>query len=117
MLNTNEIKRNQKPKEDCMKYSICVLALFVMASSAFAWNDEYEINTDPFAPRIGSSVGIEMRRRYDYDPANKYRGEIDSYGSVRMRNLNGDILRGHIDNDGYGRLYDLNGNSYRVKPR
>lgn len=65
---------------------------------------------------LSGNTEIEMRGQFDLNPANKYRGEIDSDGYVRMRNFNGDTLRGYIDSDGYGRLRDQNGNSYRVKP-
>ena len=100
-----------------MKRVIICLAFIALSSSAFAWDDRYEIKTDPYGSSIGGSTEIEMRKKYDYDPANKYRGEVDSYGSVRMRNYNGDRLRGNVDSDGYGRLRDENGNTYRVKPR
>jgi len=48
--------------------------------------------------------------------SNKYRGEIDSYGNVRLRNYNGDTLRGNIDQNGYGTLRDYNGNIYKIRP-
>lgn len=100
-----------------MKQLILCLALCSLASSAFAWENNYEIKTNPYGSTIGGSTEIEMREKYNYDPANKYRGEIESDGSVRMRNMNGDVLRGTIDNDGYGRLRDQDGNIYRVKPQ
>ena len=104
-------------KEVQMKQLIIGLALCALATSAFAWDNRYEIKTDPYGSSIGGSTDIEMRKKYDYDPANKYRGEIDSDGSVRMRNMNGDRLRGTIDSDGYGRLRDQDGNTYKVRPR
>lgn len=100
-----------------MKQLILGLALCTLAASTFAWDNRYEIKTDPYGSSIGGSTDIEMRKKYDYDPAHKYRGEIDSDGSVRMRNMNGDRLRGTIDSDGYGRLRDQDGNTYRVRPR
>ena len=100
-----------------MKHQILGLAFYALASSAFALDNRYEIKPDPFGSSIGGSTEIEMRKKFDYDPANKYKGEIDSDGSVRMRNMNGDRLRGTIDSDGYGRLRDQDGNTYRVKPR
>lgn len=100
-----------------MKRFIFGLAILVLASSAFAWDNQYEIKTDSNGSSLGGSTEIEMRKKYDYDPSSKYRGEIDSTGSVRMRNMEGDILRGTIDNDGYGRLRDQDGNTYRVRPR
>jgi hypothetical protein len=104
-------------RENAMKRLILSLAFAAISSSAFAWDNRYEIKTDPYGSSIGGSTEIEMRKKYDYDPSNKYRGEIDSDGSVRMRNYNGDRLRGTIDSDGHGTLRDLDGNTYRVKPR
>jgi hypothetical protein len=102
-----------------MKRAILSLAVFFLlsASPLFAWDNRYEIKTDPYGSSIGRSTDIEMRKKYDYDPSNKFRGEINSDGSVRMKNYHGDALRGTIDSDGYGRLRDQNGNTYRVKPR
>ena len=100
-----------------MKRFIIGLAFSALVSTAFAWDNRYEIKTDPYGSSIGGSTEIEMRKKYDYDPSNKYRGEIDSDGSVRMRNTDGDRLRGTIDSDGYGRLRDQDGNTYRVRPR
>ncbi|KJR40801.1 hypothetical protein MCHI_003302 [Candidatus Magnetoovum chiemensis] len=74
----------------------------------FAW--DWEIKSD------GTSNGVEMKRKYDYDYSNKYRGTIDNDGYVRMRNYNGSNLRGYIENDGYGKLRDYNGNTWSVKP-
>lgn len=92
-----------------------ILTLFLW-SFALAWNDKYVIKIDPYSPSIGGSRSIEMQKKYDYDITNKYRGEIDSYGNVRLRNYNGEILRGNIDRNGYGTLKDYNGNLYKVKP-
>jgi len=100
-----------------MKRIILSLAFVAISSSAFAWDNRYEIKTDPYGSSMGDSTGIEMRKKYDYDPSTKYRGEIDNDGSVRMRNYNGDTLRGTIDSDGYGTLRDQEGNTYRVRPR
>ncbi len=92
------------------------LAIVALSASAFA-ADRYEIETDPYGSSIGGSTDIEMRQKNDYDPSNKYRGEIDNDGSVRMRNNSGDRLRGDINSDGYGKLRDQDGSTYRVKPR
>lgn len=100
-----------------MKRVILGLAIVALSSSVFAWDNRYEIKPNPYGSSIGGSTEIEMRKKYDYDQANKYRGEIDSDGSVRMRNYKGDRLRGTIDSDGYGRLRDQDGNIYRVRPR
>lgn len=100
-----------------MKRVIFGLAIVALSASAFAADNRYEIKTDSYGSSIGGSTDIEMRKKNDYDPSNKYRGEIDSDGSVRMRNNNGDRLRGDIDSDGYGKLRDQDGNTYRVKPR
>ena len=100
-----------------MKRVILGLACAFLTSSVFAGDNRYEIKTDPYGRSIGGSADIEMRKKYDNDLSNKYRGEIDSDGSVRMRNANGDTLRGTIDSDGDGRLRDKDGNTYRVRPR
>jgi len=99
-----------------MKLAIIALPLLAMSSYAIAWDNNYEIQTDPYGSSFGGSRDIEMRQKYDYDPSHRYRGEIDSDGSVRMRNYEGDRLRGNIDSDGYGRLRDQDGNTWRVKP-
>lgn len=88
----------------------------IISFSAFAWNNQYEIQTNSYGSSFDGSTDIEMRQKYDYDPSSKFRGTIDSDGSVRMRNYNGDQLRGTIDSDGYGRLRDQNGNTWRVRP-
>ena len=93
------------------------LVLLVVASAAFGWDNKYEIQVDPYGTSTGGSREVEMRPRYDYDPSNRYRGEIDSDGSVRMKNYEGHTLRGTVENDGYGRLRDNDGNTYRVRPR
>jgi hypothetical protein len=100
-----------------MKRIIIGLAFAALSSSVFAGDDHYEIKTDPYGNSVGGSTDIEMRKKYDYDLANKYRGEVDRDGSVRMKNYNGDRLRGNIDSNGYGKLRDQDGNTYRVKPR
>ncbi|MBU5612870.1 hypothetical protein [Geomonas azotofigens] len=96
------------------------LGIVLLASPVLAGSyDNYEIKQDPYGygRSYGGSREIEMKNKYDYDPSNKYRGEIESDGTVRMKNYNGDRLRGTIDNDGYGTLRDQNGNTYRVRPR
>jgi hypothetical protein len=99
------------------KLIICFIFFVSLSSSVFAWANEYEITIDPYGPSLGGSMEIEMRKKYDYDPLNRYRGEIESDGSVRMRNMYGDVLRGTIDSDGYGTLHNMHGNIYRVRPR
>jgi tetratricopeptide (TPR) repeat protein len=65
----------------------------------------------------GQAREIEARRQGDYDPANRYRGEIETNGDVRMRDVNGNVLRGNVDQDGSGRVRDSDGNAYQVRPR
>jgi hypothetical protein len=94
-----------------------VFAFFLLAS-AFAWDERWEIKQKSGFSNYGNgSKDIEMKKKYDYDPANKFRGTIDSDGSVRMRDYKGNTLRGTIDEDGRGRLRDQDGNYYRVKPK
>jgi hypothetical protein len=47
------------------------------------------------------------------DPLYRYRGEIDSFGYVRLRNLDGDTLRGYVYDDGSIRLTNFDGDVYR----
>jgi hypothetical protein len=100
-----------------MKRVILGLVSLAISAAVFGGDNRYEIKTDPYGSSIGGSTDIEMRRKGDYDPSNKFRGEIESDGSVRMRNSSGERLRGEIDSDGYGKLRDQDGNTYRVKPR
>lgn len=100
-----------------MNKTIITAACIAFSASVFAQYNKYEIKTDPYGSSSSGSTDIEMRKKYDYDPSNKFRGEMDTDGTVRMRNSNGDRLRGEIDSDGYGKLRDQNGNTYRVKPQ
>lgn len=47
------------------------------------------------------------------DPTYRYRGEVESDGYVRVRNLNGDTLRGYVESDGSVRLRNYDGDTYR----
>lgn len=98
----------------------CSVVVFLMvvalAHSAFAWDNRWEIQRDPYNNNT-YGTDIEMRKKYDYDPSNKFRGTMENDGYTRMRDYNGNTLRGYIDDDGYGRLRDQDGNTYRVKPR
>ncbi len=108
-------------RENEMKRVIISLAFVAISSTSFAGDNRYEIRTNPYGSSIDDttegSTEIEMRKKHDYDPSNKFRGEVERDGSVRMRNYNGNRLRGTIDSDGYGKLRDQDGNTYRVKPR
>ena len=99
-----------------MKRKIVYSILIAASSTAFGWDRSYEIRSEPYGWASGGSREIEMREKYNYDPASKYRGEIDSTGWTSMKNLNGDRLRGTIDGDGYGTLRDERGDTSRVKP-
>ena len=104
-----------------MKKLLAFSLLVATSIPSIAYDNEYQIQTNPYGTSYGNSFNqpteIEMRRRNDFDPSKRFRGEIESDGTVRMRNLNGDRLRGEIDSDGYGRLRDQDGNTYRVRPR
>ncbi|MBI5792800.1 MAG: hypothetical protein HZA63_15120 [Rhodocyclales bacterium] len=100
-----------------MKRVVLGLVSLALSTAVFGADNRYEIKTSPYGSSSGGSTDIEMRRKGDYDPSNKFRGEIENDGSVRMRNSNGERLRGEIDSDGYGKLRDQDGNAYRVKPR
>jgi hypothetical protein len=97
------------------KMIVGVLAL-LFGCGVYGQNRDFRIDVDPNRNPFGGR-DVEMRDRYDPDPASRFRGEIDRDGSVRMRNYDGQTLRGEIDRDGYGRLRDDNGNVYRVRPR
>ena len=61
---------------------------------------------------------MEMRPRYNSDIQQRYRGEMEGDGYIRMKNpYSGDTLRGTIEPDGYGKMRDSDGNIWRVKPR
>jgi hypothetical protein len=100
-----------------MKHAVRSFALSALIVPAIAYGDRYEVTTDPYGSSFGGSTSIEMRNKTNPDPSSRYRGEIESDGSVRMRNSNGDTLRGTIDSDGYGKLRDQNGNVIRIRPR
>ena len=104
-----------------MKNFLAFSFLAAISIPSIAYDNVYQIQTNPYGNPYGNAANqtteIEMRRRNDFDPSNRFRGEIETDGTVRMRNLNGDRLRGEIDSDGYGRLRDQDGNTYRVRPR
>jgi hypothetical protein len=79
-------------------------------------DERWELRSDRPPSPLGER-DVEMRRRLDPDPTQRYRGTIDPDGSTRLRNLEGETLRGNIDSDGYGRLRDERGNPYRVRPK
>lgn len=60
-------------KEAQMKRFIIGFAFSALASSASARDNQYEIKTDAYGSSIGGSTEIEMRKKYDDDPSNKYR--------------------------------------------
>lgn len=99
--------------------SMASFSVLMCASTAVAWEDRWEIKESypGSGGRYSGSTDIEMRKKYDHDPSNKFRGTIENDGSVRMRDYNGNTLRGNIESDGYGRLRDQDGNTYRVRPR
>jgi hypothetical protein len=99
-----------------MRTLLIAIALLTYQSQLLAQSRTYRIEVDPRSNPDGSR-DIEMRDRYNSGSSSRFRGEIESDGSVRMRNSQGDRLRGEIDSDGYGRLRDQDGNVYRVKPR
>lgn len=116
-------------KENKMKWLMLLIISGLLTGLAFAQSNRWDIDVKPSPFQMPNPYGqalpnpytppqdIEMRKQYDYDPANKFRGTIENDGYTRMRDLNGNILRGNIDNDGYGRLRDQDGNTYRVRPK
>jgi len=60
---------------------------------------------------------LMMKPKYNYDYDRRYKGEIESDGSVRMRNpYSGETLRGYVDKDGYGKLRGSEGNVWKIRP-
>jgi hypothetical protein len=91
---------------------IIILSLSILLLNsipAFSYENRWDIEQD--------GNDLIMKPQLDPDPSKKFRGEIDSYGDVRLRDLNGNVLRGNIDKDGYGTLRDVDGNIIKVKPR
>lgn len=109
----SDIERNQKSIERNQERTLSNIDSSIMPGAM----GKMIISDRGYGSSTSGSTEIEMRRKHDYDPANKYRGEIDGDGTVRMKNLNGDRLRGTIEKDGYGKLRDEDGNTYRVKPQ
>lgn len=101
------------------KYIIALALSAICAAPVFATDYRWEqTNPNPYAnPNPNAPKEIEIRKSYDFNQTDKYRGEVERDGSVRAKNWNGDTLRGTIEPDGYGRLRDQDGNTYRVKPR
>lgn len=65
-----------------------------------------------------SDRDVTVRPPYSYDPTQRYRGEIDKYGDVNVRNpYTGERLRGTVDRHGDGYLRDSNGNRYRIRQK
>ena len=92
-----------------------LLCMVFCCSAVFAQERRYEVQVDPNSNLSGTRE-IQMRERNNSNSSQSFKGEIDEYGTVRMKNRNGDRLRGEIDSYGYGRLRDQDGNVYRVKP-
>ena len=91
-----------------MKKLLLIASMFIFGNN-IALADDWRIE------REGNDV--TMRQRFNTDPSEKFRGEVDSSGDVRMRNYDGDRLRGNIDKDGYGTLRNDDGDRIRVRPR
>ena len=96
-----------------MLKALLIALLTTSLPVAFADDEPYEIEQNPYGVDRNE---IQMRQRYNHDPADRYRGTIDDDGYTRMRDYNGNTLRGYIETDGYGRLRDQNGNIYQVRP-
>lgn len=65
-----------------------------------------------------SGRDVTVRPSHNYNPTQRYRGEIDKYGDVNVRNpYTGERLRGTVDKDGDGYLRDSNGNRYRIRQK
>jgi hypothetical protein len=91
------------------KLVLAVAVIFLSVFSTLVLSDDWRIERD------GNDV--TMRERFNLNPSEKFRGEVDSSGDVRMRNYNGDRLRGNIDKDGYGTLRNDDGDRIRVRLR
>jgi hypothetical protein len=97
-----------------MRRFLFAAALYSALIGNVAAQDRWRIEVEPRQNGFNRERDIEMRNPYSGD---RYRGEIDRSGDVRMRNLDGERLRGNIGQDGYGQLRDDDGNTWRVRPR
>ncbi|MFO7708041.1 MAG: hypothetical protein R6V84_07690 [Desulfobacterales bacterium] len=95
------------------------LLIAFCAGSAFAWDSRWQLKQHHFSNSDGAATRyIEMRKRFDHDAMNAYKGTIDgSNGYTILRNSDGGIMRGYIDKDGSGLLRDQAGNYHRVDTR
>jgi hypothetical protein len=98
-----------------MRRFLIAFLLAALATPVLAYDDQYEITPDRFSGGLFGE-GIQMRKKYGSDTETTYRGTIDNWGEVRLRNGNGDTVRGRIDKFG-GTLHDEEGNTWRVSPR
>jgi hypothetical protein len=68
---------------------------------------------DPSPPPFKGRVQLNYGSSRYGDPTSRYRGEVESDGSVRLRNFDGDVMRGYVDPDGSVRLRSYGGDTYR----
>jgi hypothetical protein len=115
-LITSEVHM-KRPK--CTAGLLIISLTVLFAGSASAWDNRWHFNlaTPPYHPGHGTRQ-IEMQRKFDNDPMNRFKGTLDSSnGYTIMRNLNGGVMRGSIGKDGSGLLRDQDGTYYRVNTR
>lgn len=86
-----------------MKRMMILVGLTLLAGPGLA--------SESWRMEIEADGSARMRPRYGTDLNQTYRGEVDRWGDVRLRNYQGDTIRGTMDVDGYGRLRDQDGNT------
>jgi hypothetical protein len=91
--------------------SISILISLTTGIEVLAW-EQWEIKRD------GTDNGVIMKKKYDYNYSNRYKGTIDDFGNIRMRKQYdySDRVRGNVDKNGYGYMRDNQGNRYRIRP-
>lgn len=76
-------------------------------------SSEFSETSDPSQPSFKGRVQLNYGSSKYGDPTSRYRGEVESDGSVRLRNFDGDVMRGYVDRDGSVRLRRFDGDTYR----
>ncbi len=97
-----------------MRYFTLIALLFI-ASPSFALKG-FD-TTSKYSGNTNTTQEIEIRNDRSRTSESRIRGEVDSSGDFRGRDVNGNRFKGSIDEDGYGKIRDSEGNTYKVKPR
>lgn len=96
------------------RFVLVISIVSVISSSNLAASPLSELLT----PSISmSGRSIEIRRNNSHGSRSTIRGDLESDGSFKGRDRDGNKYKGDIDDDGYGKLKDSDGNTFKVKPR